>query len=820
MATVEIKCTVKNLYKNCPKPDGWTGFFAVSRKYGDIQVTGKPSFIIEKGMVLDITAKQVADNKFEAIEFSVHTKSKTAIINYLSGSNFPGIGYVIASKIYDCYGNDSIVMIKNHPEVVAKDVGLSDRQMKTLTSVVNDPVTDIKAIFPVFTAKQIKDILDTYVDSNGKTDVNTVIKLIKNNPYQLMDSVKNIPFNTVDEVAIRILRFRLDDERRMRFIIKYTIINWLKETGDNYIEISDNTEFNKLTHDFMNTLKVHEDDDNKAMQWFGDILETEAASEKPLIYIDRCYDENNVLTEVHLYTMNGWKAQCNIIDCVHDRLNCQTSNFMKEMSENNQNTSVLLTTLNRQTIKMSGHPISSEQLSAIQKSLENQISVITGGPGRGKTATINHICDIYEQQCIVRHAQNINRTTKILSGIRKLILCAPTGRAAKNLTDYTGRTAFTVAKILTETAASTDNMRAIESHLRNGLAIIDECSMINQSDMAEILKLFTKLNMQIILVGDVNQLPPIEPGRPFKDIIQSNKVVVSKLTVCFRTKIQFISDNADLIINGNRNIQLSPDFMVLDYPDENMCGNVLINTFLGELKKPDDIKEVVLLCGLKKGKSGTDALNMRLQAQLNPQHTTATQKYDTKRARYYFDDRGVDINETYFRESETNKSWSRIRVGDRVMRTENDYNIDRSIYDSKLEEPVIPSTGLFNGDCGTVVRYYPYVNKDKPAMIVVALDDGSTSFIKCDSEEVNSCKLTLGYASTIHKAQGCEYRTVILAMPLRLSQVKNNFGCRNLLYTAITRAKQSVCILGDQTALNSCIDTEALPRKSTMAARI
>lgn len=809
MGTVRFKCTVQHLYKGCPKPDGWFGCFAKSKKYGNIKLTGKASFIVAEGMTLEIEAEQKDYDSFNAVDVKVYTKSQTAIVNYLASPNFAGIGYSTALKIYEHYGDNTIVMLRNHPEVVAKDVGLSDKQMQALTKGVNNPVADIKAIFPLFTAKQIKSILDRYADNDGKTDPNQIIKLINDNPYQLMEDVEGIPFKTVDDIALNILHFTMDDKRRLHFVIKYTVLDVLKQTGGNYINLSNNDEYGFVKAQFTRHLRMEFNDN-----WFSNIIITESSGKNPLIYVDV---HNG---EYHLYTMNGWNDQNKIIACIKDRLIGNDSNFVGYMRDNNENMARLLTIHNKISIKTTGHPISNEQLNAIENSLKNQISVITGGPGRGKTATINNICDIWESQCPAnRLGRYMGKQSTTLMGIRNLILCAPTGRAAKNLSNHTGRAAFTIAKILTEmnTAKKSQNIEQLKAHLRNGLAIIDECSMISQHDMAEILELFTKFNMQIILVGDVNQLPPIESGRPFKDIIASGKVTVSKLTICFRTNIQIISDNADCIIAGSHKISWSPDFMFLNYTNEEDSSNILVHTFLSELQTKD-IKEVALLCGIHTGKSGTNALNMQLQAQLNPQNTTAQQTFDAKRGRYYFDELGVDIPETYFAESKDN--WSRIRVGDRVMRTENDYKIDRSVYDDKLEFRIEPGSGIFNGDCGTIIRYYPYVNEDKPAQIVVLLDDDTVSFIDCDPEEVNSCKLTLAYASTIHKAQGCEYRTVITSLPLRLTQIPNNFGSRNLLYTGVTRAKESVIMIGDQDALFGCIDTEPLPRNSNMAERI
>ncbi len=833
MNEVDFKCTVTKIFNNCPKPSGWTGFFATSRKYGKISVMGTPPFQIDEKMQLEITATEIDSDKpyreFKATVFKVYTKSETAIVNYLASSNFPGIGHTTAQRIYELYGNNALAMIKDNPQTVACDAGLSAAQLKTLSQNISDPVMDIKAAFPLFTEKQIKKILEWYNEeytktddaSNAKTDTNAIIHLIADNPYSLLEKIPSIPFETVDNTALQYLNYTLDDERRVRFIIKFTLINRLRLTGDNYVNLSDDTELNDLLYDFTQKLRIQNDSADR-FNWFAGLLTDETKRENPLIHMDSCVNSDTNATEIHLYTADGWQAQLDIINCIQERLSFKESNFKRELRINNGSINAVLCKAKNNAVRTNGNHISDEQEKAVYNSLMNQISVITGGPGRGKTATIKHICDIYESQCI-NGSYRKSVTVTNLTGRHKLLLCAPTGRAAKNLTDHTGRTAFTVARIITEMSlVNPDELQKTYRTLMGGLAIVDECSMINQKDMAKLLMLLVKLNMQIILVGDVNQLPPIEPGRPFKDIINSGKVIVSQLTICFRTEVQTISDNADRVLAGDNKLSLSPDFMVFDYPDEEQCGDMLINWFMDELNNGKPIERIVLLCGLRKGKAGTDALNIKLQKQLNGEIDAQylQSKYDKSRARTYYDDAGMNIPETLVN-IEGSNNFTRLRIGDRVMRIKNDYKADRSVYDKDYDaNTAIAGMGIFNGDCGKIVRYYPYIDKQRPAIVVVAFDDGTASFIECDPEKVNSCELILGYASTIHKAQGCEYDTVLISMPKKLMTIPNHFGSRNLLYTAITRAKKTIKILGDRDAFNYCIDTEALPRHSTMAARI
>lgn len=809
--TEKFKCTLTRLFT--VKPNGWWAGIATTKNLGDIKLSGVTLFKPSERMELNVEAYMKSSaygDEYVIINASVYTKSRRGIVNYLASQNFPGIGKAAAQRIYDEYGDNTIVMIQNHPDIVGKDCNLTDKQVETLRKNSNNSETDIKAIFPTLTINQIKNIIKRYsssTDSEGKpTDeqpmsANEIIDLIKKNPYKLLDDVDGIPFTAVDDIAINTLHFAMDDERRIRYVIMKSVDIVLTETGGNFINLSIDNEYLYLKNTLFNFTRLMIDD-----EWMQAQITKYTSCENALLKLKVAPNG-----ETHLYTTVSYNAQEKIKDSIHKALATSKSNFQKGLLSQNLQLAQIIANLNKQSTISTGYGISQEQMSAINTSLVHQLSVITGGPGRGKTKTINDICCAWNN--LYPHDKNRHG--------RGLLLCAPTGRAAKNLSDYTRLPSNTVDKLLCEYTCTKSKHALYEDKYTDGIAIVDECSMIGQVKMGQLLDmLINDLNMQVILVGDVNQLPPIEHGKPFKDIIDSGKVAVSRLTICFRTQIQVLSDIADDMLNGNTNIKWSPAFMVLNDNDETSAATSIKKWYMDNLQQVD-VKDIAILCPVRTGESGVNALNMALQNEMNVSNDVKSPKMDKKRNRPYYDDRGIDIDDTFFNDGKGN--WTHLRVGDRVMRTKNNYDIPWFEFDT-IDDPtsdiIDKGVGVFNGELGTIIRYYPRVDKNKPGQILVLLDDNRVAFIECDPEDANSCHLTLAYASTIHKAQGCEYKKLIIACPDRITNIPNNFACRNILYTAVTRAKESLIIIGSINAINQCILTESLPRNSTLALEL
>lgn len=825
--SITIKCTVKKLYNNCPKASGWTGFFAhVQGRIRDIKVTGTPTFAIVEGMRIQIEAEQSADGTYKASSFKILTTTKSATLNYLTSSDFKGIGLKTAEAIYNVYGDDTLKKLAENLDEVANTVGLTPAQVATFRNAFNDTVAKVKQSVSTLTKNQINEILELLKNDKKNPTAQDVIDCVKENPYALIGRIKGYHFKDADEIALNICGFSMNDNRRVRYVLQKCINKMLDDSGDNYVNLSDDSSYNRLLKEFYDIIepKSHDWDSATDVQLaqmaFGQILEDERRQKDPTVYLDN-FSNAHYTNINHLYTMQGWEDQYCIQVAMQQLIATKASNFEQTRQTAKPNTSVnsIIANIDKSVYTQTKHHISDEQKNAIASALQHQVSILTGGPGRGKTETVNFICCAYEQICMTSQDIRINKNTSMLKETRKLLLCTPTGRAAKNITEHTGRQAFTIAKLIVEMRSS--NADKIADNFRNGLAIIDECSMINQHDMAELLKILRRLRMQVLFVGDVNQLPPVSPGRPFKDFIESGKITIATLTVCFRTEMQAITDNADKILDGDTDIDYSSNFLLISPPTDKQCADNIISLYLAKLSAGISLRQLAILCPIRKGELGVNRFNARLQAALNPSNNNKTRKYDKNHMRYYYDDEGLDIPETYVKFSDTPGDWSRIRIGDRVMRLKNDYTIARCEYDKSFTLKYDESSGVFNGDCGTVVRYYPGT-KTTPPQMVVTFDDGYTSWLDLDEENAKiSAEMTLAYATTIHKSQGCEYDTVFMTMPSELQNpFLETFANRNLLYTGVTRTKNSFVCEGHVESWNKCILTESKPRLSTLAERI
>lgn len=787
----QFKCEIRKMFNNCPKPSGWFGCFAYNRERGKIKVTGTTPFIPHEGMIMKIDADyDDKDDSYSIINASPYTKTEKALVNYLSGQNFPGIGFIIAQKLYDKFGDDTLTIIKDNPTMAKQSCNLSDKQLEVLTKGTANREHSLRQKFPILTDIVAKKLTDTY----EKPEI-----IIAINPYDIAKQIDCFTFDIADEIAISYLHWAIDKPVRIKAHIEHTTIKQLQSTGDNYINLSNDKEFMIYKERLEQNLRIHY---NNTV--FGQILMNESTCSNHVIYIRKyngCF---------HLYSKDSWKANGDI-QCAVTAIANSNSNADKIMMRHGININKTLATISKHYKMETGYNISQEQLTAIHNSMSNKLSVITGGPGCGKTATIQNICSFWKQ---------INQSEPMLF--------APTGRAAANMKNYTGITAHTVAKLkimlpFIKESIQNDQYKPLKKLplTKQGLAIIDECSMIGTEDMAIILYAFLVLfDMQVILVGDKNQLPSISYGKPFADIIQSNKVMVSYLTTCFRAEIKLISDNCNKILTGDTHLQWSPDFLFLNMNDEEKMAQTLMQTYLSAIRT-EPIENVALLCGIKKGIAGTINMNIQLQNYLNPENPYAQSYTDKIKARPYIEDLGYVIQETYFGEGKEN--WTRLRIGDRIMCAKNNYEVTAFLYDNN-DIHTIPidkdKSGIVNGDTGKIICYYPFIDKDHPAELVIKLDDDRIFFLELSKESLSDIKLTLAYAMTFHKTQGCEYSHVFISIQNTLRYIPNNFANQNMLYTGVSRAKKSVMLMGSEENLYSFIQTPLLERNSTLAQEL
>ncbi|WP_138159490.1 SF1B family DNA helicase RecD2 [Peptoniphilus catoniae] len=404
----------------------------------------------------------------------------------------------------------------------------------------------------------------------------------------------------------------------------------------------------------------------------------------------------------------------------------------------------------RQNLKFAAN-----QIKAVKESVENGILIITGGPGTGKTTTLKAIIEVFEL---------LEKSVK---------LAAPTGRAAKRMKEATMREAMTIHRLLEIGFSSDDRLNygyEEETTLDCDVLIVDEVSMVDLILMNTLLK-SVKEGTRLILVGDRDQLPSVGAGNVLKDLIESDKVPLVNLDEIFRqSEESMIIKNAHLINKGKMpEITNSKDFFMINEPDQLKTSEIIAD--LVNRRLPDyygiDKKDIQVLCPMKKGPVGVKNLNDKLQTLLNPKGDEV--KY------------GDNI----------------FRVGDKVMHTKNNYNLEYKIEsDFYLEE----GEGVFNGDIG----YIEKIDKEEKE-VYVRYDD--VKLVKYEYEDLD--ELMLAYASTIHKSQGSEFDVVIIplhfAPPILLT--------RNLIYTAITRAKKLVVLVGEYKYLKIMVDNNTISKR-------
>ncbi len=416
--------------------------------------------------------------------------------------------------------------------------------------------------------------------------------------------------------------------------------------------------------------------------------------------------------------------------------------------------------------------LSEKQKEAIKAVNDNNVCVITGGPGTGKTTIIKFIIELYKKEN------------------KKVVLCAPTGRAAKRMSETTGEDATTIHRLLclgkVEESLGMERVDYAIEPIDADVLIIDEMSMVDVFLMNYILK-GLYMGTKLVLVGDVNQLPSVGPGNVLKDIINSETVETIELNEIFRqaAKSQIIT-NAHKVNNGENFLEIPKeelkeklqDFYFLNEPTQNKMIEDVISLCTGRLKKfgnYDFFRDIQVLTPTKKGKLGTKELNIELQNALNP-----------------------SLNgEINIKEIPQKKHGDRVFLeGDRVMQVKNNYDI---YWEKNHKED---GTGIFNGELGTIKKI-----DDVTKQIEIKFDDEKTAWYEYSELE----QLEHSYSITIHKSQGSEFDVVIMCLP----QAAPMLLTRNLLYTGITRAKKLLIVLGTKKVLEYMIQNTETKKRNT-----
>lgn len=692
---------------------------------------------VKEGQNLKITGSWVNHSQFgkqfkvEECEEILPT-SKDGIEKYLSSGIIQGIGPVTAKKIVNKFGEDTLNILDNNIERLKEIEGIGKKKLETIIESYREQ-RELKniTIFLQTHGLSVNQCLKIY-KKYGASSVDTV----KNNPYILCDEISGIGFKTSDKIA-RSLGIEVDSPFRIQSGIRY-VINEFCANGHTFMPKDE------LIKEASNVLTVS-----------GDIIEENIKNAA----LDRKIKLEKVNDKEGVFTIPNYYCELGITNRI---LTLAISNF--------QDISVDVDHLILQFEKKNNITFAESQKDAIISAFQNGIEIITGGPGTGKTTIIKCIIEIFET-----------------CGL-KVLLGAPTGRAAKRMSESTGKEATTIHRMLDmgvfEKEESVFVTNAEEHSLEADVVIIDEASMIDITLMNALLKSI-KVGTRLIIVGDVDQLPSVGAGNVLNDFIESGFTKVVRLKEIFRQgKESMIVVNAHKINKGEMpklNEKGTDFFFIRNDIQEGILNTIidLINTRLPKFNSNwDKLKSIQVLVPMKKGVLGVTNLNERIQNVLNPKAPYKKEK---------------EFRGMVFRE------------GDKVMQIKNNYSLKWTRIAGKGDHEGL---GVFNGDMGFIES----IDLEGKKLSIIFDDERRVIYDFMYLDE-----LDLAYAITIHKSQGSEFPVVIIPAYMGAPLLMN----RNLLYTGITRAKEMVVVVGIPKALKYMVDnTRSMERYSSLNWRI
>jgi exodeoxyribonuclease V alpha subunit len=657
-------------------------------------------------------------------------KDEMAIERYLGSGAIKGVGIALAARIVRRFKSDTFRIIEEEPERLAEVKGISERKAMEIADQVNAKRDLRQAMiflqqYGISTTLAVK-IYNTYGQE--------IYGILKENPYRMADDVDGVGFRTADEIASRV-GIRTDSDFRIRSGIQYALLQASNE-GHTYLPMPE------LTQRASNLLQIEPE------------------------YIEKHY-MNLAMDRKIIMRQAGNTTQIYASSFFYMEAN--TATMLKQLNANFNVPDIEIEERLRQIEKQTKMDLDEHQVEAVKEAVRNGLLVITGGPGTGKTTTINTIIRYFE-----------------LEGM-DIFLAAPTGRAAKRMSETTGFEARTIHRML-ELNGGMEGNAGFEKNEQNPLEtdviIIDEMSMVDISLMYALLKAIAA-GTRLILVGDVNQLPSVGPGSVLKDIIDSNEFHTVKLTKIFRQ-----ASTSDIIVNAHKINRGEPvsldnksmDFFFLKRYEADKIINVTLQLIKQKLPKFVGASEydIQVLTPMRKGLLGVERLNGILQMYLNPADKRKREK---------------EHGGTIFRE------------GDKVMQTKNNYQLEWEIR-SKYGLCIDKGTGIFNGDMGIIEEI-----NDFAETMTVSFDEGR--MVEYPYKLLD--ELELAYAVTIHKSQGSEYPAVVIPLLSGPRMLMN----RNLLYTAVTRAKKCVTIVGNDITFNQMIENNSqLKRYSGLRDRL
>lgn len=713
--------------------NGYT-VFNLDTEDGEVTCVGSFHYINE-GELLEIQGDYVNHNVY-GTQLKVHShqvkepEDLLSIERYLGSGAIKGIGAALAARIVRRFKEDTFRIIEEEPERLAEVKGISERKAREISVQVEEKKDMRKAM--IFLQKY--GISTTLAVKIYQYYGNKLYQVLEENPYQLADNIDGVGFKTADEIAFRI-GIHADSDFRIRSGLFYVI---QQAVGEGHIYLPQDV----LVQRASQLLGVK----------LGDV-------EKYVM--DLCINRKIVLKEengeVRIYPTHYYYLELNTAKMLHDLdIDCEMPEEMMEKR--------LKKVEEREKIKLD-----IMQHRAVIEAIKHGLLILTGGPGTGKTTTINTMIQFFESEGM------------------DILLAAPTGRAAKRMTEATGYEAQTIHRLL-EVSGNPEEEGNINGFLKNrenpleaDVIIIDEMSMVDLSLMHALLSAVV-VGTRLILVGDVNQLPSVGAGSVLKDIIHSKCFPVVTLTRIFRQ-----AGESDIVVNAHKinagevvvPDNKSKDFFFLKRQDADIIIRVIIALIQQKLPRyvgaPQN--EIQVMTPTRKGLLGVERLNQILQRYLNPAEPNKDEE---------------EIGGRIF------------RVGDKVMQVKNNYQLEWEVQ-TKYGLTVDSGQGIFNGDMGVISAISRY-----DETIEVEYDEHRKVKYPFEMAE----ELELAYAITVHKSQGSEYPAVIIP----LLPGPRLLYTRNLLYTAVTRAKKCLTIVGSESVFQEMIQNESEQRRYTSLA--
>lgn len=713
--------------------NGYTVLVLKGTEGDDEELTCVGTFpVISQGATIEASGNfinhHIYGKQFQITSFTEKMpEDAMAMERYLGSGAIKGIGAALAARIVRRFGADTLRIVEEEPERLAEIKGISEKKAREIAAQMEEKADMRKAMMFLqkygISLNLGAKIYQKYGDS--------VYSVLQENPYRLADDISGVGFKIADEIAGRI-GIHTDSDYRIKSGMMYTL---LQATGEGHVYLPKEELFQRFSEllgvdvSYMEKHLMDLSMERKVIQ--------KEEGETVLVYPSRFYylelNTARMLSELN-------------IDCPEDEAFVQRRIAQIE--------------------KETGTTLDEMQKKAVTEAAGHGLFILTGGPGTGKTTTINAIIRFFEGEG------------------SELRLAAPTGRAAKRMTEATGYEAQTIHRLLELNGMPEEERqgqavhfeRNAENPLEADVIIIDEMSMVDIQLMHSLLLAVTA-GTRLILVGDENQLPSVGPGNVLRDIIRSGEFPVVELKKIFRQ-----ASESDIVVNAhkiNRGEQVtlsnkSSDFFFLKRQDADIIIRVVIALIQEKLPRYVEAKpfDIQVLTPMRKGLLGVERLNQILQRYLNPPEPSKKEK---------------EYGQGLFRE------------GDKVMQIRNNYQLEWEIR-GRYEIPVDKGVGVFNGDTGILKTINEFSETAE-----VEFEDGRCAEYSFKQLE----ELELAYAVTIHKSQGSEYPAVVIPLLSGPRMLLN----RNLLYTAVTRARRCVTIVGSEETFREMIKNEKQQRR-------